>query len=322
MKRTGPSKLAEWILSILSASRKIGVLGDTEEEYSMILSEKGRFKADMWYVWQILRPLPFFIRSKIYWSATMLKNYLKILLRTIKDHKVYSFINIAGLAIGIACFLAIFLYVRFEMSYDNYHPDVDRIYRVAANVNSHDIPGERRDFACISTPAAPVIKENFPQVEKAARFGIDRRVLMQYKEKMYYESNLLSADQELFEIYNIPVIHGSSGDLLIRPGTIVITDEIAEKYFGSENPVGKIIKVDNTDFEITGVIKNPPRNTHVKYKFIASLDLSGISDYKRESWEMTIYYSYLKVNQNIDIRSLENSINSYLKSKPGQLQDD
>lgn len=321
MKRIRPPKFAEKILAILSSSKKTGVLGDTEEEYRLILSEKGRFQADMWYVWQIFLPLPLLIQSKIYWGLTMLKNYSKILLRDMKNHKIYSFINIAGLTIGIACFLAIYLYVRFEMSYDNYHPDADRIYRVAAGLDFQNITGEKRYYACISAPAAPVIKESFPQIEKAARFGIERSVLIQYEEKMFYESDFLSADQELFEIFSIPIIQGSSDDLLTRPGTIVITEDIAGKYFGTENPVGKIIKVDNTDFEITGVIKNPLRNTHVKFNFIASLDLSRISDYKRDSWEMTIYYTYLKVNRNTDIKSLENSLNSFLKSKPGQLLD-
>jgi putative ABC transport system permease protein len=252
----------------------------------------------------------------------MLKHYLRIAIRNMKNHKTYSFINIAGLSIGIACFFAIFLFVRFEMSYDNYHPDVDRIYRVAASVDSQNIPGEKRDFACISTPAAPAIKENFPQVEKAARFSIQRSVLIQYENKKFYESKFLSADQELFEIFSIPIIQGSQDDLLTRPGTIVITEDIAEKYFGTKNPVGKIIKADNDDFEITGVIKNPPRNTHAKFNFITSLDLNRISNYTRESWEMTIYYTYLKINQNTSVKSLENSINSFLKSKPGQLLDD
>ena len=101
MKRTKPPKFAEKILSILSSSRKSGILGDTEEEYLMILWEKGRFRADLWYVWQILKPMPFFIRSTLYWSFEMFKNYLKIALRIIKRHKGYSFINIVGLAVGM-----------------------------------------------------------------------------------------------------------------------------------------------------------------------------------------------------------------------------
>ena len=98
MKKTGPPKLAERILSILSTSRKIGILGDTEEEYRMILSEKGRFMADVWYVWQILKPMPFFIRSTLYWRFIMLENYLKIALRNMKRHKTFSIINISDMA--------------------------------------------------------------------------------------------------------------------------------------------------------------------------------------------------------------------------------
>ncbi|UCE23115.1 MAG: ABC transporter permease [Candidatus Aminicenantes bacterium] len=252
----------------------------------------------------------------------MLKNYLKIVLRNMKSNKIYSFINIAGLAIGIACFLAIFLYVRFEMSYDNYHHDADRIYRVSTIVSSLNMPGNRNRFAPISAPATPVIKENFPQVEKAARFKFGRRVLVQYKDKMFYESNCLYADQELFDIFSIPVIKGDVDNLIIRPGTIVLTDGMAKKYFGNEDPVGKTIQVDDAHFEITGVVKDPRRNTHVKYHFIASLDFMNLSRWQRESWNLTNYYTYLKVNQDIDVKSFENSINTFLKSNPGQLRDD
>ena len=111
MKRTGPPKFAERILGILSASRKTGVLGDTEEEYRMILSKKGRFRADMWYALQILKPLPYFIRSTLYWRFIMFKNYFKTALRHINRHKWYSFINIAGLTIGMTCCILILLYI-------------------------------------------------------------------------------------------------------------------------------------------------------------------------------------------------------------------
>jgi len=322
MKRTKPPKFAERILGILSSSKKTGILGDTEEEYRMILSDKGRFRADVWYAWQIFRPLPFLIRSEIYWSIAMLKNYLKIVLRNMKNNKIYSFINIAGLSIGIACFLAIFLYVRFETSFDNYHRDADRIYRVSTIVSSLNMPGNRNRFANISGPAAPVIKENFPQVEKAARFQIRRWVLIQYKDKMFYESNCLYADQELFDIFSIPVIKGDLYNLIIRPGTIVLTEGMAKKYFGNEDPVGKTIQVDDANFEITGVVKDPPRNTHVKYRFIASLDFANLNEWQREAWTSTIFYTYLKVNQDIDTKSFESSINTFLKSNPGQLRDD
>jgi putative ABC transport system permease protein len=169
MKRTGPLKIAEKSLSILSPSRKTGILGDAEEEYRMILSEKGRFRADVWYAWQIFRPLPFLIRSSIYWSIAMLKNYLLIAFRNIKKHKGFSFINISGLAVGIACFFLIMLYVQFEMSYDKFHKNSDRIYRA--------VPG-LYNYVFTPPPLAPKLKEEYPEIESIARisrFGISRR---------------------------------------------------------------------------------------------------------------------------------------------------
>ena len=167
MKRTRPPKFAARILSLLSSSKKIGILGDTEEEYRMIRSEKSRFKADIWYIWQIFKPMPFFIRSTVYWSCEMFKNYLKIALRNIRRHRGYSFINIAGLAVGIACCLLIFSWARFELSYERFHTTAQEIYRVISEFHS---PGGEINYTLTSqAPLAAALKENYPEIINSAR---------------------------------------------------------------------------------------------------------------------------------------------------------
>ena len=291
MKRTKPPKFTEKILGILSSSKEIGILGDTEEEYSMILSEKGRFKANIWYVWQILKPMPFFVRSSVYWNFAMLKNYLKIALRNIKRHKGYSAINIFGLAIGITCCLYIYLYVRQELSYDRYHNDADRVYRIACTWKGAAI---EESIPLISYPVADVIEERFSEVESIGRLGRKHRVLVRFGDKAFYENGFIAAEPEIFDIFHIPLLQGGPVLELARPNTIILTEKMAEKYIGSDELIGKSILIDNTDFEIVGIVQNAPVNTHLRYDFIASMKKFYTGDEER-SWTISRVYTYVKL---------------------------
>jgi putative ABC transport system permease protein len=320
---TAPPKLGMRLLGWLLPEEELSdTEGDLEERFQLKVRERHAAGARVWVWLQILHLASYLVKDHILWSCIMFKSNLMIAWRNIKRSKACSLINIAGLAVGLACFLAILLYVRFESSYDNYHRDGDKVYRVATIVSSLNMPGNRNRFANISAPAAPAIKENFPQVEKAARFDFRRRVLVRSEDKQFYESNFLFADQELFDVFTIPVVKGNIDHLIDRPGTLAVTEGMAKKYFGKDDPVGRTINVDNSDFKITGVIKDPPRNTHVKYNFIASLDLPNPGRGQREEWTQTVFYTYVKVNRKIDVKNFENSINSFLKGSPGKLKND
>ncbi|MFC1492702.1 ABC transporter permease [candidate division KSB1 bacterium] len=311
------------ILQIFLYSRfKEGHWGDLIEEYNTIADNNGKLKAYFWIWIFAVRSVPGGAYYNILRSILMFENYLKIAFRNMKRQKVYSIINIAGLSIGIACFLAIFLYVRFETSYDNYHPDADRIYRLTTKRSDLIIPEGQNKYPGTSCLAAPFIKENFGQVENAAILWPRgyRSELLQYKDKKFFESYSMYADQELFKIFNIPVIKGDSRNLLTRPKTAVITKTIAQKYFGNEEPIGATIKMNSVDFEITGVIKDAPGNSHLAYDVIVYLDTENGPE-RRRSWNTLSYMTYLKVNQNIDIKSFEESLNEALKSKSGQLSE-
>ena len=262
MKRTKPPKFAEKILSILSSSRKIGILGDAEEEYLTILSEKGRFRADMWYVWQILKPMPFFIRSTLYWSFDMFKNYLKITLRIIKRHKGYSFINIAGLAVGMAVFVLIALYVYHETSFDTYHEHADRIYRIIQQRQGSAISGESM-YATTPPALVPALMDEFPEVSLATRIGPLSKILVNYGERGFVEDKIYCVEPETFRIFTIPFVKGDSQTALHDPFSIVLSERSAKKYFGNDNPIGRILTLrEKTDFKVTGVFRNMPDNSH------------------------------------------------------------
>jgi len=153
----------------------------------------------------------------------MIKSYLKITLRNMRKHKVYSFINVAGLAVSIACCLMILMHIHFETSYDNYHRDADRVYRLGIDI---DTPAFKRTFAPVSYFEAPYLKENFPQVEAVARFRRFNNVLVRKRETVYYEDNLIRADNDIFDVLTFSFMQGDPRTALNRPGTLVISESV------------------------------------------------------------------------------------------------
>jgi putative ABC transport system permease protein len=191
--------------------------------------------------------------------------------------------------------MLISLYVSFELSYDNYHKDADRIYRIAINRN---LPGEKNISASVGFPHALYLKENFPEVEEAARIRRQGNILVETEDKFFYENDFVYADNEIFKIFTIPFIKGNPKQALINPGTIVISEKIAKKYFGEEDPIRKTLTVNSNEFQITGIVKNPPLNTHFKYGFMASLDDSTLPEQVRNSYSASIAHTYLKLAPN------------------------
>ncbi|NOR15208.1 MAG: hypothetical protein GQ544_05855, partial [Candidatus Aminicenantes bacterium] len=181
----------------------------------------------------------------------MFKNYLKIAVRNIRKYKSYSFINIFGLATGMACCLLIALFVQDELSYDRYHEKTDRIYRL---VDAFDIEGDfSRYFALSSAPFAPALKADFPEVEDAVRLFLGRRRMVTYEDKKFYEDGLIFADASLFNIFTFPLVHGNPDEVLEAPNSLVISERVAQKYFGNVDPINKTLKINEQEFLITGI---------------------------------------------------------------------
>ncbi len=295
-KPAHPPYLAKKLLSFMRRySEEYSSGGDLVEEYREIAKERGKCTACLWYWWQVLYAIPTYILLQIEFGGTMFKNYFKIALRNMKKNKSFSFINIAGLAIGIACCMLILLYVGFEMSYDNYHKDVDRIYRIGIDIN---YPWEKRTFARTPLPLAPYLKENFPEVELAGRILPRGNMLIKNDDKIFYENEFVFVDKEIFDIFFIPFVKGNPENALVNPGTIVISEKIAHKYFGAQDPLGKTLNVNSTAFEITGVVKDPPLNTHFKYSFITSLNNTSFPYANMNQWRIVICLTYLKLVPN------------------------
>jgi len=271
-----PPKLAKFLLKILSSREKDeAFLGDIEELFQDRTECQGLLRSKRWYWWEIVKSIPKFFRESIRWRITMLENYLKITLRNMKRHKGYSFINIAGLVVGIACTIFILLWVKDELSFDRFHENADRIYRVVSSTSDDGLPTNANGSFAVGR----ALKRDFPEVIETVRMrkmgqGVKRYI--GYKDKKYYEPRFFFSEPTIFTVFNFPLVKGDPTTVLDQPNSIVLTEEMAKKYFGHEDPIGKTIEADPYNdgelmlFHITGIAKNVPRNSHFHFDFLAS----------------------------------------------------
>jgi putative ABC transport system permease protein len=309
-KKTTPPALAVWILSrITRVEERLSILSDFSEIYEELANSEGSFKARRWYWTQVLRSIPMFVINHFYWSVEMFKNYVKIAFRNIKRHKGFTFINVVGLSISIACIILILLYVHHEISFDDYHEDVDRIYRIAMNQGENET-------ARVSGPLALTLKREYPEVEYAAGIFRMERPVVQYKDKKFYETRVVLANSDIFKIFNIPFLKGNPGTALDGPKKIVLTQQMSKKYFGTSDPLGESIQISGDNYELTGIVANPRSNTHLKCDFIGSLESFKEPDTVTE-WTWCGLYTYVKLIPNSDPFAFEEKIrniaNRYIK---------
>jgi len=258
--------------------------------------------------------------QKSRWLPPLFSNYLKIGLRKIKRQKIYSLINIAGLAVGLACCAVIIFYVKNELSYDSFHKDADRIYRVA--VHRINIVGEHW-FVATPAPLGPELMRSYPQVEQAVRvvppYENASHVLVVQGEKCFFENRVWFADEDIFVLFRMPFIQGNPRTALTHPNTVVITEGMAKKYFGEEAALGKTLQieidydtgiVELQDYEVTGIIKNAPANTHLKYDMFLSMETmrSNLADFEENWLNPKAKYTYVKLAPSTDVADFEEQI--------------
>ena len=297
-----PPRIAKWIISRLSFYEREYALTDAmDADYFDIRARYGAILSWIWYWLCTVQTVFQYLKLSLLWSMIMFKNYLKITLRNMRKHNVYSFINISGLAVSIACCLMIVMHIRFETSYDNYHRDADRVYRLGIDI---DTPAFMRTFAPVSYFEAPYLKENYPQVEAVTRIRRTYNVLVRREDKVFYETYLFQADNDIFDVLTLPLIHGDPQTALNRPGTLVISESMGHKYFGDENPIGQTIQVSGDERIVTGVMADPPKNTHLKFGFIASMVESEVPEWAKSHWHLNVFYTYVKFHPGIDVQEL------------------
>ncbi|HEV7380771.1 MAG TPA: ABC transporter permease [Dyadobacter sp.] len=232
----------------------------------------------------------------------MYKNYLKIALRNLFKNKVFSVINIAGVSVGLACFLLLALYVKDELSYDRHHAHADRIYRLSRTFLSKDGTASLK-LGHVAPPFGPLIKQDFPEVEQVVRM-LETGGLVKYGEHVFNEENMFAAEPDIFKVFSFNITNGNPGKALENPFSIMFSRPMAEKYFGKENPIGKTVRLDNQfDYNVTGVFEPLPAQSHFHPSFLVSFStlnderIYGADGLSR-NWDNNSFSTFLLLPEN------------------------
>ncbi len=244
----------------------------------------------------------------------MLKNYLTTAFRNLVKHKSYSLLNIAGLAIGVMAFIMIMLYVRDELSYDCFFPRADQIYRVATR---GVMQGSEFNMAVSPAPVGAAFVNEIPGVLNSTRVRNFGFPVIRYGDKVFSEELWFTADSSFFDVFGIELIKGNKKTALTEPNTVVITTSTAERYFGSDDPIGKIFTSDQQrDYVVTGLVEDPPHNTHFHYDFLASL-MSYPGQANNPIWVSNNFYTYLVLEPNTSPQQVEDEFPGMVKKYAG-----
>jgi putative ABC transport system permease protein len=225
----------------------------------------------------------------------MIKNLLLVALRNFKRDKWYSLLNILGLTIGITFSLFLIFYIKDELAYDRYHKKADRIYRINSYIKEPD--KDMLKWAITQYPLGPQLKKDYPEVEESVRFVPNGRVMYKKGALRFYEDKVFYTDSNVFRMFTYDFIEGDPKTALLAPNTIVITQSVAEKYFGKQKALGQSLENTSGDiYKVTGVVKNVPKNSHFIFNVLIST--SSLPNDFQSSWGNFSFYTYVLLNQN------------------------
>ncbi len=265
--------------------------GDVEEEYADVRKRRGRLAAALWIWFQIVISLPSYLKGFFYWRKTMIANYARLAWRSLRKHKFFSLVNIGGLAVGMACCILIFLWVQDELSFDGFHKNREDLYRAVVRT-------EGQWLTTTSWALAPVLKRDFPEIEGATRFAF-RNLSVAVGDNSYTELTVF-VDPDFFEMFSFPLLSGDSHSALALAASAVITESTARRYFGSEDPMGKTLKLlGQWDITVTGVVNDPPTNSSLDFDLLVPVKILGEGVDTSWSYE-TQTYVLLGENTSVD----------------------
>jgi putative ABC transport system permease protein len=281
--RERPSPAALRVLRILgNPDEEPSLAGDFEEEYADIRVRKGRTLAGLWLWFQIIISLPAFFKSYLYWRQTMFANYLRTAWRNLIKHKLFSIINIAGLAVGMTCCILIFLWVKDELSFDRFHSNHERLYLAVVRT-------EGNWWTSSPWALAPTLKRDFPEIRKATRVA-SRNVLFSFGDKSLYKTAAF-VDPDFLEMFDFPLREGDPLSALAANQSAVITESAARAIFGNVDPMGKILSINTNQFQVpvTGIVKDPPANSTLQFDVLIPVKIAGDAVDSDWSYESSCY---------------------------------
>lgn len=313
-----PPRFAQWLLQrFLRDDLAEEVAGDLDENFFRTLKERSSFNAKKNYWFQVLNYLrPFAIRkSKSFHlnQADMFQSYFKITTRNLVKQKLYSVINIGGLALGLTCFLIIFLYVQHEFSYNKFYPNADRIYKVYQKQGGNVFLGTDY-FAVTPTQLALNLKQDFAEVENATTVQ-EASGLLSVDDRNFWQTGL-SADNQFFQVLQRPLLFGDAKTALVDAKSIVITKSLAEIMFGDKNPIGQFIRFKDEDgYHVSAVVEDPPINSSLKYTFIVSIlyNEQYVEEMKRSGWSNNSVHTFFILKEGASAKALEEKFPALLK---------
>ncbi|MDJ1492586.1 ABC transporter permease [Cytophagaceae bacterium DM2B3-1] len=270
------------------------VQGDLHERYQLRFNRISKTKADWLYfrdIFSYLRPSIFKRRHSPRPVLTdMLRNYFLIAFRNLTRQKAFSVINILGLSVGMACSILILLWVQDELSYDRFHTHADQLYRLTINASGVDA-------AITPVPTAALLADKLPEIKNTVRLHSDTHIL-EVGDHKFEEEGIYYADSTFFDVFSFPLVKGDVRTALNRPDGILITERMAQKYFGQEDALGKTIRKDNQDeFVVTGVLADIPSTSHLQFDFILPMSFLARTNYdlKNNNWNNFDFYTYIQL---------------------------
>jgi len=334
MKKNSPPKWADRILEWYCDPNLIDeIQGDLHEGFYIRKSREGLFKARLFFIKEVFLSLKWRNRKRNQPSnfRSMLSNYVKIAFRNFSRQKLYSFINVFGLALGITCVLLLTLYVLNEKSYDRFHTKSGRIYRVVQKVTEPD--GSILEYsASVPWSVGPVLQTDYPDVPNVRMYKAwQKSPLINYEDqdKGFYEKEVFFVDTTFFDIFSFPLVKGNPLTALKHPQSVVITESMANKYFGEEDPLGKTLKLENSlDLTVTGVAKNAPPNSHFHLDFlIPLLNIGDIfeatgNQWGYEGWYWNPVHTYVLLPERYAASDFDQELKDFVvKHFPERLRD-
>lgn len=250
----------------------------------------------------------------------MIRNYLKIAFRNLAKYKFISFINLFGLTVGLACCLLILSFILHEVSYDKFQPNADRVYRVTRSFNNPETGALSLTLSTIAPPFGPLLQNDFKEIEDMTRVVSNGSAAIRYNEKIFNEPNTYFADNRFFNFFQADVVKGNPQKALTDPFSVMMTEEMAKKYFGNEDPMNKVIRINfgnYFDFKVTGVYKSFPSNTHFHPEILFSFNtLKDSVIYGEENlisnYGSNNFFTYIRLPKNYDPKKLEAQFPAFL----------
>jgi len=243
----------------------------------------------------------------------MIKNYLKIAFRNLTKYKFTSFINVFGLTVGLTCCLLIFTFILHEISYDKFQPNADRVYRVTRIFNNQQTGAVSLNLSTVAPPFGPLLQNDFKEIEDMTRMYPNNVTPLKYNDKIFNEQKVFFADDRFVDFFDVKMLRGNPQKALSEPYSVMLTDETAKKYFGDEDPINKIIKINPSgtyiNFKVTGIYKPFPSNTHVHPEVLLSFStlndslVLGENDLKTDFGNNS-FFTYIRLPGNYDSKKL------------------